>query len=44
MLKLEQLLKGFKDVFTWTDKDLKGIPLKLIQQKIKLDTTIPPAH
>jgi hypothetical protein len=37
-------LKEFKDVFTWTYKDLKGVPLELAQHKIKLDTTIPPAH
>jgi hypothetical protein len=41
---MEQLLKEFKDVFTWTYKDLKGIPLELAQHKIELDTTIPLAH
>jgi hypothetical protein len=25
-------------------QDLKGIPPKLVQHKIELDTTIPPAH
>ncbi len=41
MLEVEQLLKEFKDVFAWTYKDLKGIPLKLAQHKTKLDITIP---
>ncbi len=44
MLEVEQLLKEFKDVFAWTYKDLKGIPLELAQQKIELDTSIPQAH
>jgi len=44
VLELEQLLKEFKDVFTWTDKDLKGIPPELAQHKIELDTTISPTH
>jgi len=38
------LLKEFKDVFTWTYKDLKRIPPELAQHIIELDTTIPPAH
>jgi hypothetical protein len=29
VLELEKLLKEFKDVFTWTYKDLKRIPPKL---------------
>ncbi len=41
---MEQLLKEFKTIFAWTYKDLKGIPLKLAQQKIELDTIISPAH
>jgi hypothetical protein len=41
---MEQLLKEFKDVFAWTYKDLKGIPLKLAHHKIELDTTILLAH
>jgi hypothetical protein len=41
---MEQLLKVFKDVFTWTYKDLKGIPLELAQHIIELDITIPLAH
>ncbi len=44
MFKVEQLLKEFKDVFTWTYKNLKGIPPKLTQHKIELDITIPSAH
>jgi len=41
---MEQLLKEFKDVFAWTYKDLKGIPLELAQHIIELDITIPPGH
>ncbi len=41
---MEQLLKEFKDVFAWTYKDLKGIPLELAQHRIELDTIIPLAH
>ncbi len=41
---MKQLLKEFKDVFAWTYKDLKGIPPKLAQHKIELDTTITLAH
>jgi hypothetical protein len=44
VLEVEQFLKEFKDVFTWTYKDLKGTPPKLAQHKIELDTTILPAH
>ncbi len=44
VLEVEQLLKEFKDVFAWTYKYLKGIPPKLAQHKIELDTTIPLAH
>jgi len=44
VLEMEQLLKKFKNVFAWTYKDLKRIPLKLAQHKIKLDTTIPSTH
>ncbi len=39
-----ELLKEFKDIFTWTYKDLKGIPPKITQHWIKLDTLIPLAH
>ncbi len=38
------LLKEFEDVFTWTYKDLKGIPPKLVQHRIELDTSMPRAH
>jgi hypothetical protein len=41
---MEQLLKDFKDVFAWTNKDLKGIPLELAHHKIELNIIIPPAH
>jgi hypothetical protein len=44
VLKVEQLLKEFNDVFAWTYKDLEWIPPKLAQHKIELDTTIPLAH
>jgi hypothetical protein len=40
--ELHMLLKEFKDVFTWTYKDMKGIPPKLAQHRIELDTSIPP--
>jgi hypothetical protein len=29
VLEVEQLLKEFKDIFSWTYKDLKGIPPEL---------------
>jgi hypothetical protein len=38
------MLKEFKDVFAWTYKDIKGIPLDLTHHRIELDTTIPPTH
>ncbi len=41
---LKKLLLEYKDVFAWTYKDLKGIPLELAQHRIKLDTSIPLAH
>ncbi len=44
VLEVEQIFKEFKDVFAWTYKDLKGIPLELTQHIIELDTTIPLAH
>jgi hypothetical protein len=31
-------------VFAWTYKDLKGIPIELVQHKIELDISIPPTH
>ncbi len=33
-------MKEFKDVFAWTYKNLKGIPLELAQHNIKLDIII----
>jgi hypothetical protein len=44
VLEVEQLLKEFKDVFAYTYKDLKGIPLELAQHKIELDVVIPPTN
>jgi hypothetical protein len=44
VLELEELIWKYMDVFAWMYKDLKGIPLELIQHKIELDTTIPLAH
>ncbi len=37
-------MKEFKDVFAWTYKDLKGIPLEVTQHIIELDTIISPTH
>ncbi len=37
-------MKEFKDVFTWTYKDLKGIPLELAQCRTELFTIVPLAH
>jgi hypothetical protein len=42
--KLQILLEEFKDVFAYNYKDLKGIPPKLAQHRIELDTSIPPVH
>jgi hypothetical protein len=42
--QLIQLLKEFKNIFAWTYKDLKGIPLEIAQHWIELDTSIPLAH
>jgi hypothetical protein len=41
---LKELLMEYKDVFSWTYKDLKGIPPKLAQDCIEMDTSIPLAH
>jgi predicted transcriptional regulator len=43
-MESEHLLREYKDVLAWTNKDLKGIPLELAQQIIELDTTIALAH
>jgi hypothetical protein len=42
--QLIELLKEFKDVFAWTYKDLKVIPLEISQHKIEFDTIVPLAH
>jgi hypothetical protein len=42
--ELQMLLKELKDVFEWTNKDLKGIPLKLAQHRVELNASIPQAH
>jgi hypothetical protein len=42
--QLIELQKEFKDIFAWTYKDLKGIPPKVTQHQIELDTSIPTAH
>ncbi len=44
MLEVEQLVKELKDVFAWTYKDLKRIPLELAQHIIELDDTITLTH
>jgi hypothetical protein len=44
VLKLQQLLKEFKDVFAWTYKDVKVIQLELALHRIELDITTPPTH
>jgi hypothetical protein len=42
--QLIELLKEFKNIFAWTYKDLKGIPPKITQLQIDLDTLIPLVH
>jgi hypothetical protein len=42
--QLIELLKEFKDIFTYTYKDLKGIPPDIAQHRIELDTSILPTH
>jgi hypothetical protein len=39
--QLVTLFKEFKDIFAWTYKGLKGIPQKITQHWIKLDTIMP---
>jgi hypothetical protein len=41
---LIELLQELKDIFAWTYKDFKGIPPKIVQHWIELDTSIPPVH
>ncbi len=38
------LLKGFKNVFTQTYKDMKNIHVKLVQHRIELSTSNPLVH
>jgi hypothetical protein len=44
MNALEQLLKEYMDVFVWTYKDFKEIPLELAKHIIELDGSISQAH
>jgi hypothetical protein len=44
MNSMKKLLLEFRDMFTWTYKNLKGIPPKLAQHRIELDTSIPLTH
>ncbi len=41
---LKKLVLEYKDIFAWTYKDMKGIPLELTQHHIELDTSIPLPH
>jgi len=41
---LELLPHKFENLFAWTYKDIKMIPLQLVQHCIKFDTSIPFAH
>jgi hypothetical protein len=38
------LLWEFKNVFAWNYKELTGFPPHIVEHKIELNTTIPPAH
>jgi hypothetical protein len=42
--QLIELLKEFKDIFSWTYKDLKHAPPDIVQHWIELDTSIPLVH
>ncbi len=42
--QLIELLKEFKNIFAWIYKDLKGIPPKITQHQIELNTSIPRTH
>jgi hypothetical protein len=42
--QLVELLMEFKDIFTWTYKDLNGVPPKIVQHQIQLNTLIPHVH
>jgi hypothetical protein len=37
---VESLFKEYKDVFTWSYTDFKGMPPHIAQHRIELDTTI----
>jgi hypothetical protein len=41
---IEHMLKKYKDVFAWTYKDLRCIPLHLVQHQIEFDTNILASH
>jgi hypothetical protein len=41
---VEHLLQEFNDVFAWTYKDLKRIPLHIVVHSMEFDTTISPTH
>lgn len=38
------IVKEYMDIFAWTYKDLRGIPLELVQHIIELDISIPSEH
>jgi hypothetical protein len=40
---IKTMLQEYKDIFTW-NTNLKGIPSRIAQHRIKLDTTIPLVH
>ncbi len=42
--KAKSLFQKYKDVFSCSYKDLRGIPLHIAQHLIELDTTISPSH
>jgi hypothetical protein len=42
--KVEFLFEEYKDVFTWSYKELKGIFPHIAQHQIELDTMILPSH
>jgi hypothetical protein len=37
-----EILRNYKDVFTWTYEDMKGIPTRICQHKIKLKPSTKP--
>jgi len=42
--KAKSFFQKYKDVFAWSYKDFKGVPLHIAQHWIELDTTILPSH